>query len=220
MSRQINLFNAALLPPRPVLTASQVVLGWAVVLLTGLGIYGWLTTQAVTLRGAERAAAANVQALQADIVQLGSKGTGRKPSAALVARVAQRQTLLGARQGTMRKLTGGALGDTAGHARYLRAFARQSVDGLWLTGITVDGPGTAISVQGRTLDPERVPDFLDRLAREPVLSGHGFDHLQMQRPVPAAGAAPGAVPAATPQYVEFSVETRPTAAAAVPGGKS
>lgn len=220
MSRQINLFNPALLPPRPVLPASQVVVGWAVVLLAGLGIYAWQSTQAVQLQGAERAAAGRVQALQADIVQLGIQGSGRKPSAALVARVAQRQTLLGARLGTMQKLAGGALGDTAGHARFLRAFARQSVDGLWLTGITVDGPGTAISVQGRTVDPELVPDFLNRLAREPVLSGHGFDHLQMQRPLPAAGAAPGAVPAATPPYVEFSVETRPSEAAPVPGARS
>ncbi len=207
MSRQINLFNPAVLPRRALLPARQMLLGWGALLLAGLGLYVWEYTQAAQLRIDERAAEDRVKALQADLVRLGGQSAGRKPSAALVARVAQRQGLLGARQNTMQLLAGGSLGDTEGHARYLRAFARQSIDGLWLTGLTIDSSGADISVQGRTVDPALVPDFLRRLGGESVLAGHGFDHLLMQRPQAVAGTA--STPEVTPRYVEFSVETRP-----------
>lgn len=218
MSRQINLFNPAVLPRRALLPARQMLLGWAAVLLAGLGLYVWEYTQAAQLRIDERAAEDRVKALQADLVRLGGQSAGRKPTAALVAKVAQRQGLLGARQNTMQLLAGGSLGDTEGHARYLRAFARQSIDGLWLTGLTIDGSGADISVQGRTVDPALVPDFLRRLGSEPVLAGHGFDHLLMQRPQAAAGTAPAGE--VTPRYVEFSVETRPQTAKPATADKS
>ena len=218
MSRQINLFNPAVLPRRALLSARQMLLGWGAVLLAGLGLYVWEYTHAAQLRIDERVAADRVKALQADLARLDSQSAGRKPAAALVAKVAQRQGLLGARQNTMQLLAGGSLGDTEGHARYLRAFARQTIDGLWLTGLTIDGSGADISVQGRTLDPALVPDFLSRLGREPVLAGHGFDHLLMQRPQAVAGTAP--TPEVTPRYVEFSVETRPQTARLATADKS
>ena len=52
----------------------------------------------------------------------------------------------------MAALKGGAFGNQQGFAEYLRAFSRQSVNGLWLTGFTIAGSGE-LEIRGRVLEP-------------------------------------------------------------------
>ena len=88
-----------------------------------------------------------------------------------------------------------------GYSNYFIAFARQSVSGLWLTGFTVTGAGEQLSLEGRTEVPERVPEYLQKLSSEKLLTGTEFDAFQITRPENAdrKGLA---------GYVEFSVRTR------------
>jgi hypothetical protein len=65
---------------------------------------------------------------------------------------------------------------------YFRAFARQSLDGLWLTGFSIQSAGADIVVQGRTLDAELVPAYLQGLRRESALRGHGFAAISVFQP--------------------------------------
>ena len=76
----------------------------------------------------------------------------------------------------------GEVGNTKGYAEYFRAFARQNISGLWLTGLTLQGAGKEIGIHGRTLQPELVPDYLARLKQEEVLKGKSFATLEMQAP--------------------------------------
>ena len=218
MSRQINLLNPSLLPARPILPARQILLGWGAIAIAAVALLFWETVRGVRLDSDAQAAAAQVQSLQAKLGVVGAKVSARKPTPELAALVAKRQELLTVRQNTLELLSGGTVGDATGHARFLRAFARQSLDGLWLTGLIIDGSGGEITVQGRALDPGLVPDYLRRLGNEPMLAGLRFDHLQMQWPQPVA-ATPAAAAAPGPRFVEFSVETRPKADAAG-GGRS
>ena len=108
------------------------------------------------------------------------------------ARLKQREEMLA----TVR--TGG-LGNTEGFARYLLAFARQPVNGVWLTGFTVGGDETELLLNGRVLHAELVPAYIRALNREDVMRGRRVSELRMtareQRDAPAT-AAPGANPAA------------------------
>ena len=88
-----------------------------------------------------------------------------------------------------------------GYSSYFIAFARQSVPGLWLTGFTVTGAGEQLALEGRTEIPELVPEYLQKLSAEKLLSGTEFDAFQITRPenVNRIGFA---------NYIDFSVRTR------------
>ena len=88
-----------------------------------------------------------------------------------------------------------------GYSSYFIAFARQSVAGLWLTGFTVTGAGEQLALEGRTEIPELVPEYLQKLSAEKLLSGTEFDAFQITRPEsPDRKKLEG--------YVNFSVRTR------------
>ena len=87
----------------------------------------------------------------------------------------------------MAALKGGAFGNQRGFAEYLRAFSRQSLSGLWLTGFSIAGSGE-LEIRGRVLSPDLVPSYIQRLNREQVLAGRSFARLEMSRPKPEPAA--------------------------------
>jgi hypothetical protein len=131
-------------------------------------------------------------------------------------------------------LQGGGFGNTKGYSGYFRAFSRQIVDGLWLTGVGIVGAGHDISLRGRTINPELVPVYLTRLKREPEMQGKSFSALNIQTPkvdAPAyvdtkvVDAKPGDVkpakPPASAGYVDFSLQSSEAAdTAAATEGKN
>jgi hypothetical protein len=70
---------------------------------------------------------------------------------------------------------------TEGVSGYMESFARQSPQGLWLTGFTVQAGGEGLVIRGSALKPELVPSFIQQLASETTLSGTRFGLLQIQR---------------------------------------
>ena len=106
----------------------------------------------------------------------------------------------------------GGLGDTKGYSEYMRAFARQSVNGLWLTGFTMQGAGAEIELRGRTLQPELVPAYLGRLRDEAVMKGKSFATLAMGLPekletAQGEGRASAAEAAEKAPYIEFTLRS-------------
>ena len=100
---------------------------------------------------------------------------------------------------------------------------------MWLTELTIGAGGTAIGVKGNTLNAELVPQYMQKLAQEPVMKGASFSTLAIGVPGVAAepatvqgGAAP-APAAAKVNYLQFSLQSaleRPAGAApAAAGGK-
>jgi hypothetical protein len=88
-------------------------------------------------------------------------------------------------------LDAASLGNTQGYAEYFRALARQHVDGLWLTGVSIAGAGVDIGVRGRALDPQRVPGYLNRLTQRTVMRGQAFGSLQIGQGRRAEGVEDG-----------------------------
>lgn len=110
-------------------------------------------------------------------------------------------------------------GESRGYSTYFVALARQSVSDLWLTGIEITGAGQTIQLSGRARVPERVPQYLQKLSSEKVLSGSEFKVFRLDRPeekddkgqpLPVkAGKKPVLAP-----YVEFVIRTADTNAKA------
>ena len=182
MSQQINLYNPALLPKPDVFTGRTILVtlsSLTMALLAAYGITAYLAARAVAL---EQLTSGRLAQLQLDITQLSQQVSGRKPSAQLTAELADLDTSLSGRNEVMAVLNSGAPGDTRGVSEYFRAFARQSVEGLWLTGFTLAGAGNDISIEGRTLRADLVPIYIQRLSKEDALRGHRFATLSVHAP--------------------------------------
>jgi Tfp pilus assembly protein PilN len=75
-----------------------------------------------------------------------------------------------------------ALANTRGYSEYLVALARQHVPGVWLTGLDITGAAESVRLQGRTIEPDLVLRYVERLSAEPSLAGTEFQIFQMTRP--------------------------------------
>jgi len=87
----------------------------------------------------------------------------------------ERQTILSLVQGS-------ALGDINGFSRHLQSLARQQLDGLWLTHITLSALGDKTLLQGRARAPELVPVYVQRLSAETPFAGQRFQRFEIDRP--------------------------------------
>jgi len=204
MSRQINLLNPALVRRKRSFSALAMVQGLGVVML-GLA----LTYVAVAYRRAqlERQAAELTERLkteQARLEKITRELAPRQKSQALEDEVKQLGAELAAREEVLETLRGsGAIGDTKGYSAYMRGFARQIVDGLWLTEFSIGAAGKEIAIGGCSLEAELVPNYLKRLKQEEVMRGRTFDRLEMHLPKAEFTGQGKATEAAG--YIEFTL---------------
>lgn len=92
----------------------------------------------------------------------------------LEARLAQRQAVMGSV-----KAEGAA--NSHGFSLYLQGFARQHVDGVWLTQINLADGGQRIGLEGYASKAAMVPRYIGRLGNEKVFSGTEFDVFNLQQ---------------------------------------
>jgi hypothetical protein len=104
-------------------------------------------------------------------------------------------------------LKSGAVGNTTGYSEYMRAFSRQVVQGLWLTGFKVTGDAAQISLSGGVVDPELLPAYIQRLGRESIMKGKTFSTLKMQQSRVEDGGKAAASSAS--RYIEFTLYSSP-----------
>jgi hypothetical protein len=119
------------------------------------------------------------------------------------------------RRAALQMLDGSTPDREGGFSTRLEALARQSVDGLWLTGMVLHQ--NDVLLKGRTLTPSLIPVYVQRLDHEPSLQGHAFKALDVSRPLstaakPAVAQSPvqtASADASDPiqhaEYVEFTL---------------
>lgn len=211
MAQQINLYNPALRRQRQWLTLTNVaVLVVAFAVLLG-AVGGVMRVQAATRQAAAQSLEVRLQALRTETAQLGGQLNGgaagdlaARELADLKRQVVARREILNALQNGsgVTSLAGNA---TAGFADYLRGLARQSVDGLWLTGFSVAQGGSGMEVRGRMLAVDRLPEYIKRLNSETHFKGRQFVSLNISRSDRATKAA---APLGTP-YATFVLAATP-----------
>jgi len=200
---EINLYNPALAPKVELFSGRAVLLALAGVLAASLLAWGAALMQAAHAAQRESAQAAQLAQAQTEVTRLARQAAQHRPDAAVREELVRIEALLAARNQVLATLDSGVLGDTGGVSEYFRAFARQTMNGVWLTGFSIAGAGSQIVIQGRTRDAALVPAFLARLRNEDVLRGHSFESLSVYQPPAAADK-----PRAPPGYLEFRMATR------------
>lgn len=204
MSQQINLFNPIFLKQKKHFSARTMLQGMLIIVLGIAAVYALQVYQLGTLRTQERTMRAQAEQATQQLIT----ASGGKASKGLEDEVKRAETDLK----TVQEMSGAVEEEVAtgneGFSRYLAAFARQPVSGLWLTGLTVAGDD--LEVRGRALRPDLLPVFIRKLSREELLKGKGFTAVSVaaKTETPGAGASQPGATQAPQRFVEFSLGTR------------
>lgn len=202
MSQQINLFNPVFLKQKKVFSSVAMAQALGVLLVGALAMAAFGRQHVAALE--KEAASLQVQLAQKETRRalVNSEFAPRTPSAAIAAQIVEAEARLRA-LGTVSEVLGrGELGRSGGYSEYFRALARQGMDGVWLTGVSVANGGADIGIRGRALQGTLVPGYLGRLTREPVMQGKSFSSLQI-----AQGPQAGADGKKAAPFVEFRLES-------------
>ncbi len=219
MTRQINLYNPALRFKKEWLTGKSLMVGIGVMVIA-LGLYGGLVRwQNQQLTEEASRIGAELGQMQETLTRLGQELAQRKVSSETEAALRRAEAALQGRERVRAALDSGALGSSEGFAEFMKAFARQTQDGLWMVGLQMSEGGRNITLAGRTVTPDQIPGYIRGLNNEPTLRGRTFEALNVQlveeekpateksatRTVAAeTGAAPGQDSGSrTPPFHEF-----------------
>lgn len=203
MSAQINLYHPRYRRQRDPLTLNNVALVAGVCYLVLAAASGWAWQGMAQRRDAAAAAETQLKNAREQLAASAKALAQRKSDPKVQVELDRAEALLRSRAEIARLLEGGAIGSGGGFADFLRGFARQTPDGLWLTGFTIGNGGSDIEIRGSMLDPALLPDYIRRLGAEKAFQGRSFASLTMNRPespaIPATAVrATAVVPAPTP----------------------
>lgn len=207
MSQQINLINESLRKKTEMLSSVTMVRALGGFLLLLCLVAGYLFQQTQKLE-AERANWTKLaEDAKTSMTQITQQFPPRQSSTMLQAEIKNTEEKIQSRDRVFDVLKSGEVGKSQGFSALLEAFARQSVNGLWLTGISMNGAGDQMRIGGNALSADLIPQYITRLSSEQALRGRHFTAFQVSQPKPIAPVAGAQAVAATvgilPSYVEF-----------------
>ncbi|HCI12498.1 MAG: fimbrial assembly protein [Gallionellales bacterium GWA2_60_142] len=196
MSQQINLFDPSFVRQRKQFSLATILQGLGLIVVGAAGMYGYAHYQVQQL---ELQSVENMRRFDGQQLALSKQVADFSPqrsNQALLDEIQNLEQQAKEQSGLVDALKTGGLGNSAGYSEYMRAFSRQVVPGLWLTGFSVSGDGTQLVLSGAVTHPDLLPQYIQRLRREAVMQGKNFAALQMQQPKADKSGA-------VPRYVEF-----------------
>jgi Tfp pilus assembly protein PilN len=182
MSQQINLFNPIFLKKKRYFSAVTMAQALGMIVV-GSAVLSAYTNYRLSQLGKEAViTTAQLAAVQAQLNKVNAQYGPRGKSKSLEEEVQKAEADVKVLQQVFAVMERGDFGNTQGYGEYMRAFGRQIVSGVWLTGFGIYGAGSDISLQGRALKPDLVAAYITRLKRERILQGKSFSALEMQAP--------------------------------------
>ena len=188
--RQVNLYNAALLPKKERFSARQIAVGVIVAGVAMVAVAWWAAGESGALRKeiAEQAqyrAAQTARALVPPTLD-GKPVPTTQEVAALELALKGKHVLLEARLAARDTLKRGMAGPDAGPSALMRLVASSIPREAWVTEIRV--AGSRLDVAGRATDPAAVEGWLARLRNSGFLAEKQAPALRLER---MEAAAPG-----------------------------
>ena len=182
MSQQINLLNTVLIKQKDYLNPTNIAITLGLLSGLMLGYYGYAQKELSTLNAQRGQIAEELSAMNAQLKQATLLHTQRAPNKALLDEISQLEQKEVMQQQILQTINQSATSPDKGYAALMRAFAKQSMDGLWLTNFSFDNKSQKLNISGRTLQAEFVPEYISRLGNEPALKGKLFSALNMRLP--------------------------------------
>ena len=207
MSQQINLFNPIFMKQKKYFSVLTMLQALGLIVLGSAVFYGYAVYQVAQLSRQADEMSKRYAAEQARLVNISNEFSLQRSAQALADELKQLEAQAKSQEFVLTTLKNGVIGNTEGYSEYMRAFARQSINGLWITAFDIVGDGAQMSLSGAVVNPQLVPSYIQRLGREKIMHGKTFSTLQMQQPKDDGGRA-------VPRYVEFNLRSTPIAAEA------
>lgn len=202
MSQQINLFNPVFMTQKKYFSVTTMLQALGLILLGSAVFYAYAVYQVDMLSKQTEEMNKRHAAEQTRLANYTRDFAPERSRELLQQELKQLEAEAGAQQRVLDLLKSGAIGNTEGYSEYLRAFARQSLKGMWLTGFDITGDGARMRLTGATTDAQLVPAYIRRLGAEKVMRGKTFAAFQMQQPKKDASQ-----PAA--RFIEFNLHSEP-----------
>jgi Tfp pilus assembly protein PilN len=179
MLQNINLYEAPRPEARSFFSRQGIVLLSAVVVLS-VGTLHWLSLEETARQAAElKRVQADAQRIERQLAQVPNVSNEQAD------KLSAEERDIAALESIAARLSTGSLGRAGSFTDQLRAFGRASIEGVWLTGIRIDNGGNALSLEGRAVDPSRLPVLIDALRKEPLFAGTGFGAIEFAALDPA-----------------------------------
>jgi Fimbrial assembly protein (PilN) len=219
MSQQINLLNPALIKQKDFLNPNNIVMTLGLLSALMLGYYGYAQKQLSLLTLQRSQVAETLTATQAQLQQATLLHMPHEINKALIEQITQLEQKEKMQQQILQTVNQSSATPEKGYAALMRAFAKQSLDGLWLTSFSFDSSTEKLNISGRTLQADLVPEYISNLGNEPALKGKLFSALSMNLPKveasklatlqPNTGAASSLSSAEQemPKYIEFALQS-------------
>ena len=208
MSQQINLFNPIFRQQKKYFSSVTMARALAII-CAACALLAWDASNRLRAMKLQAATTdARLAARQQRLNEVRTQYAPRAKSTTLPAEIKAAELELSLLVNAGDTLKRGGFGDVRGFSGYLRALARQDLEGVWLTDIVIGNGGATLSLQGNALQAELVPQYLQRLAQEPAMKGKTFSALEIGAP-PQPEAGPNGVRPAAPNYLHFSLQSAP-----------
>ena len=179
MSQQINLLNPALIHKRDFLNPNTIVMLFGV-LFVGLIAYTIFEQSTLSELQIKRTEAANALAsTQSQLTEMMASKTVSNDKTAILNQIKQLKEKETMQKAMINAVTQNGDAKKPSYAALLRAFAKQSIDGLWITGLSINQDAEQLRISGRTLNADLVPKYIAKLRAEPALKGKTFSELTM-----------------------------------------
>lgn len=181
MSQQINLYSPIFRKQPKVFSALTMLQAFALIVVV-VAVFSYaisLQTSVLEIRAAETG-----RQLKSELERLKAYGAGESPAErakALADRKKALEASLGSHTQALAAFDSSALGRAEGYSELLRALARTSMEGVWLTRIQFAEGGGELSLAGRATRAELVPAYLERLRAQKALRGQEFSRLEITR---------------------------------------
>jgi hypothetical protein len=213
VSQQINLFNPLFLKQKKYFSALTMTQALGLLVLGLAAFYGFAFWQNLSLARQTAESERAYEQQKRQFVKVTAELTPQKRDTQLDQDLRNTEAAIASRQALLGELQTGVMADSAGYSEYLRAFARQTVYGLWLTSIQIAEGGAQLSMSGRALEADLVPVLIGRLKQESVLRGRPLEALAITRSAAAGKGAGRAI-------VDFTVTSRESGSAPAEAGKT
>lgn len=181
MPQQINLRTPILLTQKHYLSASTIVLALAVIGAFSAALCGYwvwsLEAHSAELGKTLDSYSQERTRLQEALKQRQSSVLPADTS--LMQELQARQAQLQQREQVLAELNRGLLQDGQGHAARLRLVAQTIPAEVWVTEVRADE--RQMAVQGYTLEPSALNQWVARLAAHPLLQGHALSAVKIER---------------------------------------
>ncbi len=180
MSQQINLFNPVFLAQKKYFSVVTMLQALALIVLGSIVFYGYAWYQVQMLAKQTQEMTKRYEAEQKRLINYANEFSPERASQMLNEELGNLEAQVAAQHALLDTLKSGAIGNTEGYSGYMRAFARQAVNGLWLTGFEIGGDGARMSLQGAMVRSDLLAAYIQRLNREAVMRGKTFSTLQVK----------------------------------------